>query len=52
MSDKFGFIPLQDRILPSIDNRNANTTDALENYKLVPSSGTFNFLKSQLQVPS
>ena len=31
MSDKFGFIPLQDQILPSKDQRNPSMTDVLTN---------------------
>ena len=38
MSVKFGFIPLQDQILPSTDNRNVHITEAV-----VHSSGAFNF---------
>ena len=52
MLHKFGFIPLQDQVLPVTDNRNVHITEALESQKVVHSSGTFNFLKSQLQVPS
>ena len=52
MSDKFGVIPLQDQVLPLTDNRNVHTAEALEGHKVVHGSGTFNFLKSQQQVPS
>ena len=52
MSVKFGFIPLQVQVLPLTDNRNVHTTEALESHKVVYSSGTFDFLRSQLQVSS
>ena len=52
MSDKFGFIPLQNQILPSKDHRNPSMTDVLKTHRIISNLGTYNFLESQIQVPS
>ena len=50
--DKFGFIPLQDQILPQIQKLNAHCTDLLAAHNIIVASGTYNFMNSQLQIPS
>ena len=52
MSDKFGFIPLQNQIIPNKDDRNPSMADVLKTHKIVSNSGTYNFLDCQIQVPS
>ena len=51
-NDKFGFIPLQDQILPTSQTTDLYFTDLLEAHKIITTSGTYNFIKSQLQIPS
>ena len=43
MSDKFGFIPLQDQIMPSQDHRNPSMTDVLKMHEIISNSDTYNF---------
>ena len=52
MSDKFGFIPLQDQIIPSQDHGNPSMTDVLKMHEIISNSDTYNFLDCQIQVPS
>ena len=52
MSDKFGYIPLQDQIVPDRDITKAGITDVIKIHKLVSKSETYNFLQCQIQVPS
>ena len=52
MSDKFGFIPLQNQILPNKDHRNPSMPDVLKTHKIISNSGTYNFLDCQIEVPS
>ena len=52
MSDKFGYIPLQDQTIPSEDNRKASMTDALKMHEIISKSNTYNFVDCQIQVPS
>ena len=52
MSDKFGYIPLQDQIVPDRDITKAGITDVIKIHELVKKSETYNFLQCQIQVPS
>ena len=52
MSDKFGYIPLQDPTIPSEDNRKASMIDALKMHEIISKSNTYNFIDCQIQVPS
>ena len=51
-SDKFGFIPLQNQILPNKDHINPSMPDVLKTHKIISNSGTYNFLDCQIEVPS
>ena len=48
MLHKFGFIPLQDQILRSKDQRNPSMTDVLKLHKIFSNSDTHNFLECQI----
>ena len=52
MSDKFGYIPLQEQIIPSRDHRNTSVNDVLKMHNIISESDTYNFLQCQIQVPS
>ena len=52
MSDKFGYIPLQDQTIPSHDHRNASMADVLKMHETISNWDTYNFLDCQIQVPS
>ena len=51
-SDKFGFIPLGDLMLPSIDLKNVTKEKIFDVHRRVKASSTFNFMKSQIQISS
>ena len=40
MSDKLGFIPLQDQVRLVKDDRNTSIVDVLESHRIVSKSGT------------
>ena len=52
MSDKFGYIPLQDQIIPDKDHKRGSTTDVLKMHDIISKSETYNFLHCQIQVKS
>ena len=52
MSDKFGFIPLQDQIIPRQNHKNPSMSDVLKMHEIIRNSDTCNFLDCQIQVPS
>ena len=52
MSDKFGYIPLQEQILPNRDQRNTSVDNVLKMHDIISESNTYNFLQCQIQVPS
>ena len=52
MSDKFGYITLQDQTIPSEDRREASMADVLKMHEIISNSDTYNFLDCQIQVPS
>ena len=52
MSDKFGYIPLQDQIIPDRDHKRGSTTDVLKMHEIISKSETYNFLQCQIQVQS
>ena len=51
-SDKFGFILLGDLMLPSIDLKSVTKEKIFDVHRRVKASGTFNFMKSQIWLPS
>ena len=52
VSDKFGYIPLQDQILPSRDQRITGVDNVLKIHEIISKSNNYNFLQCQIQVPS
>ena len=48
VSDKFGYIPLQDQILPSTDQRNTGVENVLKMHDIISKSNTYNFLQCQI----
>ena len=51
-SEKFGFIPLGDLLLPPIDLKNVTKEKIFDVHRRIKASGTFNFMKSQIQISS
>ena len=51
-SGKFGFIPLEDQVLPQCQKVIQATDNLLNIHKLVKARGTQNFMKAQVRVPS
>ena len=51
-SEKFGFIPLGDLLLPPIDLKNVTKEKVFDVHRQIKASGTFNFMKSQIQISS
>ena len=51
-SEKFGFIPLGDLMLPSINLKNITEEKIFDVHRRIKASGTFNFMKSQIQISS
>ena len=52
MSDKFGYIPLQDQMIPDSNIKRCTHIDALKMHEIISKSGTYNFLHCQMQVHS
>ena len=52
MSDKFGYIPLQDQMIPDKNIKRCTHIDALKIHEIISKSGTYNFLHCQMQVHS
>ena len=50
--DKFGFIPLQDQLLPQEDIPAVKNQSILQDHAEVAKSGTYNFMKAQIPVQS
>ena len=51
-SEKFGFIPLGDLLLPPINLKNVTKEKVFDVHRRIKASGTFNFMKSQIQISS
>ena len=50
--DKYGFIPIQDQILPEVDSPTAKNTNIWEDHAAIASTGTYNFMKAQIPITS
>ena len=50
--DKFGFIPLQDQLLPPDDNPAVKKQSVWQDHAEVAKTGTYNFMKAQIPVHS
>ena len=50
--DNYGFIPIQDQILPEVDSPSAKNTNTWEDHAAFVSTGTYNFMKAQIPIIS
>ena len=50
--DNYGFIPIQDQILPEVDSPSAKNTNTWEEHAAFISTGTYNFMKAQIPIIS
>ena len=52
VEDKYGFIPLGELHVPEFNEKNTFHSDLTDLHHIVKNSGTFNFVKTQIQVKS